>query len=364
MGVAVRPLAFYLPQFYPNPDNDSWWEKGFTEWTLVSRAKPLFKGHYQPHLPSETGFYDLRIHENLVAQAKLAKEYGLYGFMFYHYWFHGKRFLELPVNKLLASKEPDFPFCLCWANETWTRVWDGRPGEILQKQEYSEADDLNHISWLCTEVFQDPRYIKVHGKPLFGIWDINDLPDPAKTFGMWQDIAIKSGFPGLYLLGVENLSRAADPGLHKLDAVVEFTPDWGNLPRARKRNILDIFLNLSGIYRSPYYDHKIMEYSDLVNNALNFKKPSYRYFPGLTPSWDNTPRRMKRNAHVFHNASPELFAYWLRQTIENFKPASAEENFIFINAWNEWAEGAHLEPDYKHGRTFLEAMKKELQNAG
>ena len=166
-GTKIRPIAFYLPQYYPTPENDTWWGKGFTEWTMVSQAKPLFKGHYQPHLPADLGFYDLRIPEIMEEQAAMAKDAGIYGFMFYHYWFNGKRFLDLPVTNMLKRGKPDFPFCLCWANETWTKVWTGKPNQVLQKQEYSFEDDKQHISYLCREVFNDPRYIKIKGKPLF-----------------------------------------------------------------------------------------------------------------------------------------------------------------------------------------------------
>jgi lipopolysaccharide biosynthesis protein len=354
----IRPLAFYLPQFYPTPENDKWWGKGFTEWTLVSQAKPLFKGHYQPHLPSDLGFYDLRISEIMEEQTSMAKDAGLYGFMFYHYWFHGKRFLELPVNKMLETGKPDFPFCLCWANETFTKVWAGNPNQILQKQEYSFEDDKRHMSYLCNEVFKDPRYIKINGKPLFGIWERKEIPDINGTITIWKETAKEFGFPGLYLVSLDCLSGAADPALNNLDAVVEFVPDWGKLPKHHTRNTLHKALNFLNVYRSPFYDHKIMKYDDLIDNSLNKTKPVFKYFPGITPSWDNTPRRKKRNAHVFHDSSPEKFEGWLSKIIKDFNPYSEEENFIFINAWNEWAEGAHLEPDIRWGKGYLDVMKK------
>jgi lipopolysaccharide biosynthesis protein len=361
-GKKIRPLAFYLPQFYPTPENDIWWGKGFTEWTLVAQAKPLFKGHYQPHLPSDLGFYDLRIPEIMEEQAAMAKYAGLYGFMFYHYWFHGKRFLELPVNNMLKSGKPDFPFCLCWANETWTKVWAGKPNQVLQKQEYSLEDDKRHISYLCGDVFNDPRYIKINGKPLFGIWERKEIPDLKKTISVWQETAKEFGFPGLYLVSLDCLSGAVDPLLNNLDAVVEFVPDWGKLPKHQSRNLFHKVLNFLKIYRSPFYEHKIMKYNDLVNITMNKTKPTYKYFPGITPSWDNTSRRKTRNAHVFHDSSPREFDVWLNKIIEEFVPYSEEENFIFINAWNEWAEGAHLEPDLKWGKAYLEVIKKYFRS--
>jgi lipopolysaccharide biosynthesis protein len=358
----VRPIAFYLPQFYPTPENNAWWGKGFTEWTLVSQAKPLFKGHYQPHVPSDLGFYDLRIPEIMEEQAAMAKDAGLYGFMFYHYWFHGKRFLELPVNNMINTGKPDFPFCLCWANETWTKAWEGNPKQVLQKQEYSLADDEQHISYLCREVFSDPRYIKINGKPLFGIWERKEIPDIKKTVAIWQEIAKQSGFPGLYLVSVDCLSGSVDPVHNDLDAVVEFVPDWGALPKHKTRNIYHKILNFFKIYRTPFYDHKIMKYDDLVNISLQKAKPSFKYFPGITPTWDNTSRRKTGNAHVFHDSSPEKFEIWLEKIVEDFVPYSEQENFIFINAWNEWAEGAHLEPCIKFGNEYLQSLKRVMRH--
>ena len=359
---SLKPIAFYLPQFYPNSENDNWWGKGFTEWTLVTQAKQLFKSHYQPQLPSDLGFYDLRLIETLEDQAKLAKESGLYGFMFYHYWFNGKRFLDKPVDNMLNTGKPDFPFCLCWANETWTRVWKGEPNEILQKQEYCAEDDEKHMRYLCEKVFCDSRYIKVNGKPLFGIWEIRELPNPKQTISIWQDIAREFAFPGLYIVSVDCLSYAKDPKLNNLDAVVEFVPDWQDLPEKRKVSVIHKILNLTKIYRSPYYDHRIMEYKDLAEKNINRPSPEFKYFPGITPSWDNTSRRKERNAHVFHNAKPEYFENWLKNIVTNYIPHSEEENFVFINAWNEWAEGAHLEPCHKYGTGYLDVVKKVIKN--
>jgi hypothetical protein len=357
----IRPIAFYLPQFYPNPENDKWWGKGFTEWTMVAKAKPLFTEHYQPHIPADLGFYDLRLTEVMEEQTKLAREYGIYGFMFYHYWFQGKRLLQLPVNQLMKQKNIDFPFCLCWANETWSRVWVGNPKEILMPQEYSIEDDIRHMEYLCREVFTDDRYIKVNGKPIFGVWEVKELPDAGKTAEVWQQVAIKEGFKGIYLINVDHLSHASDPRTINFDAVAEFVPDWGNLPPHRTRNTFDKILNFLKIFRSPFYDHKIMNYDDLIRINLEKTNPSYKYFPGVTPSWDNTSRRKEGNAHVFHDSSPEKFEKWIDEVIKNYSPQSEDENFIFINAWNEWAEGAHLEPCIRWGSGYLEALKRSLE---
>jgi hypothetical protein len=304
------------------------------------------------------GFYDLRLPAIMQEQAAMAKDAGIFGFMYYHYWFNGKRLLELPVNNLLLTGKPDFPFCLCWANETWTKVWAGDSAQEIQKQEYSSEDDIEHISYLCREVFNDNRYIKINGKPLFGIWERKEIPDIDKTISLWQKTAKDFGFPGLYIVTLDCLSGISNLPESKIDAVIEFVPDWGKLPEHQRNTIIHKLLNFLKIYRSPFYDHKIMNYDDLVNISLKKEKPTFKYFPGLTPSWDNSPRRTEKNAHVFHNSSPEKFEIWLKKTIEDFVPYSEEENLIIINAWNEWSEGAHLEPDAKWGRAYLDVIKK------
>src|SRR6266478_229140 len=188
----IRPIAFYLPQYHTIPENDIWWGKGFTEWTNVVKARPQFKGHYQPHLPGELGFYDLRLEEVRQRQAALAREYGLYGFCYYHYWFNGRRILERPFKEVLASGKPDFPFCLCWANENWTRVWDGGGQDVLLQQHYSAEDDRQHIRWLAN-AFRDPRYIRIGGRPLFLVYRTELLPDPARTAAIWRNEVAKAG---------------------------------------------------------------------------------------------------------------------------------------------------------------------------
>jgi lipopolysaccharide biosynthesis protein len=188
----ARFIAFYLPQYHPIPENDEWWGRGFTEWMNVSRAKPLFDGHYQPHLPAKLGFYDLRVPEVRQAQADLARRHGIEGFCYWHYWFEGKRLLERPFNEVLSSGQPDFPFCLAWANETWSRRWLGEDKDILQEQTYSLEDDLDHITWLM-EAFADPRYIRVHGRPLFLIYKPFDLPDPERTTETFRSECVRNG---------------------------------------------------------------------------------------------------------------------------------------------------------------------------
>ena len=225
----VKLIAFYLPQFHPIPENDRWWGKDFTEWTNVRKAPKVFPGHYQPHEPSDLGYYDLRNAEAREAQAKLAKEYGIYGFCYYHYWFNGKCLLNYPIDENLRSGKPDLPFCICWANEDWTRVWDGKTGEILIKQDYSEEDDYEHIKNLI-KYFKDERYIKINGKVLFLVYRASRIPNPLRTTSIWREEAKKAGIE-LYLCRVESSSeKREDPAAIGFDAAVEFQPDWEKLP--------------------------------------------------------------------------------------------------------------------------------------
>ncbi|HEX5272668.1 MAG TPA: glycoside hydrolase family 99-like domain-containing protein, partial [Gemmataceae bacterium] len=224
-----RLVAFYLPQYHPIPENDAWWGPGFTEWRNVVRARPLFPGHYQPHLPADLGFYDLRVPEARAAQADLARAHGIHGFCYYHYWFGGRRLLERPFAEVLATGRPDFPFCLCWANENWTRAWDGQTRHMLVGQTYSEEDDVNHLRWLAT-AFRDPRYIRVEGKPLFLVYRALRIPSPLSTTTRWREEARKLGVGELYLCRVESFpDERGDPAALGFDAAVEFQPDWVSL---------------------------------------------------------------------------------------------------------------------------------------
>lgn len=355
----MRALCFHLPQFHPVPENDEWWGKGFTEWRNVAKARPLFDNHYQPHLPADLGFYDLRLPEAREAQANLAREYGIHGFVYYHYWFNGRRILERPVNAILESGKPDFPFCLCWANENWTRRWDGHDQEVLLKQDYSPEDDIAHIRSLIP-AFNDPRYIKVHGKPLFLVYRLGHLPEPEATLLRWREEAIKAGLPGLYLVNVESFS--GDHGLAAklpLDAAVEFAPDWNCLGPAKRP-----FHRRPPWFRSrpvgpPWWTNHISTYGDLADAML--RKPSVPYlrYRAVTPMWDNSARR-KENAAIFVNSTPQRYEQWLSDVIRSFEPPTPDEDLVFINAWNEWAEGNHLEPCLKWGHAYLEATRRAL----
>jgi lipopolysaccharide biosynthesis protein len=363
----IAAIAFHLPQFHPIPENDDWWGKGFTEWTNVAKAEPRFRGHYQPHLPADLGFYDLRLPEARVAQAALAAEYGIYGFCYYHYWFNGRRILERPVNEIWKSGEPDFPFCLCWANENWTRRWDGLEKEILLKQHYSAEDDLAHIRTLMP-IFSDPRYIRVMDKPIFLVYRATQLPDSKRTTDIWRAEAERAGLKDLFLVRVESHNESGDPRAVGFDCSVEFQPLFGEalytlrIPRRKwwhRRRIRTA--------EPAFYDNLIFDYRALAERAQATSSPSYPRIPCVCPGWDNSPRR-KSGAHIFINSTPDAYGQWLQEVVNRRRAeAKAEgdglispESLVFINAWNEWGEGNHLEPCQRWGRGYLEATRAAL----
>lgn len=362
----VRAIAFHLPQFHPIPENDEWWGKGFTEWTNVVKALPLFPGHYQPHLPADLGFYDLRLPETRAAQAQLASQYGIYGFCYYHYWFNGRQLLERPVNEILESGEPDFPFCLCWANENWTRRWDGLEAEVLLEQRYTPEDDLAHIRALIP-FFLDRRYVRVDGRPFLGVYRASKLPDPGRTADIWRREAEHAGLPGLFLARVEGVEQPGTPADMGFDCAVDFHPRgpilWDTMMFRRKwwhRHKL-------GTGEAAFRQNMICEYSSIVDRALAEPAPAYPRIPCVCPGWDNSSRR-KNGAFMFINSTPELYERWLAEVVGRQRArlrghgasTIAPESLVFINAWNEWAEGNHLEPDLRWGRAYLEATKRAL----
>lgn len=356
----LRPIAFVLPQFHPIPENDEWWGKGFTEWTNVKKAKPLFKGHYQPHLPKDLGFYDLRLPEARKAQADLAKDYGIHGFCYYHYWFNGKRLLNQPIDGMLQQKDLDMPFMLCWANENWTRTWDGLENDILIKQDYSLEDDKTHMRWLCKNIFSDPRYIRVDNKPVFIVYRQSLFPDISKTAQIWRDIAISEfGYKGLYLCTTESFNNLIPPEHVNFDAKIEFSAQ-SILAYRIKKTKLDILLEKFKIKKKSYID--VRDFKKGAKASMLRKLPDYKIYRSITPSWDNTPRK-GINGIITINSSPNLYFKWLQYIVNTFKPYSKEENFIFINAMNEWGEGNHLEPCLKYGDSYLRATKKALEKA-
>ena len=361
MAKKLRPIAIYLPQYHPIKENDEWWGQGFTEWTNVTKAKPRYLGHYQPQLPSDLGFYDLRLAETRKDQATLAKEYGIEGFCYYHYWFNGERVLEQPLNRVLESKEPDFPFCVCWANENWTRRWDGMELDVLMKQDYSFEDDQLHMKYLCANIFNDERYIKVDGKPLFIIYRPLIFPDIKKTIQIWREEAINSGIGEIYITYMQSFNQTFKPEDLGFDAAIEFQPDFANFPKG-KRSFFKKLLNPLNTNIDAFLRDKIYSYEKIVDIMTSKKTPDYKLFPSVFPMWDNSSRR-KSASTIVHGSTPKLYEKWLQYVVSSFKPYSKEENFIFINAWNEWAEGNHLEPCRKWGRKYLEVTKNVLDKA-
>lgn len=373
MQKQIRPIAFYLPQFHPIPENDEWWGKGFTEWTNVTKAKPLFKGHYQPHLPADLGFYDLRLEEVRIQQAQLAQEHGIYGFCYYHYWFNGRRLLERPFQEVLKSGKPDFPFMLCWANENWSRRWNGSEHDILLSQTYSHNDDLAHIGSLLP-VFNDPRYIKVDGKPVFSIHRANAIPDVKSMLACWRNEAAKSGME-LYLVKVEGSWELGTDYLEQgFDAAITFEPFSYRLEEFRYMKKWQYIRNkfsrwyvkykFSSTEKRELMTQQLLlqlDYVEYVDFIKTMAPANHKCFPGITPMWDNSARR-KSNAFLFKNSSPSKYKEWLEYEIQSFSPFSRDENFLFINAWNEWGEGNHLEPCRKYGREYLEVTKEVLKD--
>ena len=344
----VRAIAFYLPQFHPIPENDRWWGRGFTEWTNVARARPNFRGHYQPHLPADLGFYDLRLAEVREAQAQLALESGIHGFCYYHYWFAGRKLLDRPLREVLGSGRPDFPFCVCWANESWGRRWDGRGEDLLIKQRYSRDDDLAFIRDLIP-YFLDHRYIRVGDRPLLIVYRVGQLPDAKATASIWREECAKAGVGEIYLCAVRVEDTAA-PAKYGFDALVEFPPHRQRCPTIQHR--LDV--------ENPRFRGNVFDYRRLVVDSLAEPAAPYTIFRAAMPAWDNTARRQD-DATIFLNSSPEIYELWLRGLVEQtvaLRPR--DERLVFINAWNEWAEAAYLEPDQRHGRVYLEATRRAL----
>ncbi len=359
-------IAFYLPQYHPVKENNEWWGEGFTEWTNVSAAKPRFHGHHQPQIPADLWFYDLRLSETRVRQAEIAKEYGIEGFCYYHYWFNGHELLDRPLKEVLSERKPDFPFCMCWANENWTRAWDGLDRQVLMSQDYTEADSESHIAALL-EYFKDERYIRVDGRPMFLIYRPDRIPDPVRYFSRWRDQACEAGLPGLYICAVKNgFVEIEDEDLVELgyDAIIDFQPNRRDFPVAS--SVSQVIVDLARkILPDPVY--QLLKTNATAVNRIDYKafvsgmvnkswSEGVRKFPCVFPSWDNTARR--KTPTVIQNLDPQEYSRWLKYALDAVSPYPENEKIVFINAWNEWAEGCHLEPDRKLGRSFLEATRK------
>jgi lipopolysaccharide biosynthesis protein len=370
----IRPIAIYLPQYHPIPENDEWWGKGFTEWTNVVVAEPLCSGHYQPQLPADLGFYDLRLNEIFYEQIKMAKDAEIYGFMFYEYWFEGKRLLEKPIENYLADAQIDFPYLLCWANENWTRKWDGLDAQVLLKQSYSVDDFAAHFDKVYARHIINEKYIKVDDKPVIAIYKPELIENLDILISLWREKALELGLPGIYFINCEANGIIKNPEIMGFDASYEFQPNWSLVGDHRIKRVLNLerYINFFPSYRIKNFLRKYLIIKSLLNTFIDYKTYSednrhnkhtgYKRFPGITTSWDNSPRRRNGGATVFLNSTPDLYRDWFKRLLDKFHPYSDSENFIFINAWNEWAEGAHLEPCKKWKHSYLNATKEVMKS--
>ena len=355
-----RVIALYLPQFHPIPENDTWWGKGFTEWTNVGKAKPLFRDHYQPRVPADLGYYDLRLSEVRQAQADLAKMYGVEGFCYWHYWFgKGKRLLERPFNEVLQSGEPDFPFCLGWANHSWKGIYAGVKGkESLIEQTYNGLEDYENHFYDVLPAFQDKRYIKVNGKVFFLIFDPFDIPDIKEFIDFWQQLAVTSGIEGIHFVAhtyhSDKIQYLLDSGFDAVNVVRLFDFHKRGISFFEKvRNKI----NREVFKKGAFYDYKkaIKCFSDIEDREENV-------YPTIIPDWDHSPRTGKYGT-ILKGANPDLFGKHIRRTFEDVKGKPDEQKIVILKSWNEWAEGNYIEPDLKFGTKYLEILKRELEHA-
>lgn len=356
MDFRPRLIAYYLPQFHPIKENDLWWGRGFTEWTNTAKAKPLFPGHYQPHVPADLGFYDLRVPETRADQAAMAKEYGIEAFCYYHYWFgHGRRLLEAPLDAVLESGQPDFPFCICWANDTWSGIWHGSPKKILIEQQYPGLLDEDAHFEILLNAFLDPRYVKVDGKPVFLVWRPLGIPDPVATTKRWRARALAAGLPGLHLVGIYREGHAEPEEIGFDASVYTHNPPlrgWGTWrkPLTMICNMLWRKLGVPTVY----------EFKNVLDYFVPKTLPPTRY-PSVVHAWDNSPRS-GANALVLKNSTPALFRIALKRAFDITRNRSTRSNdrLVFLKSWNEWAEGNHLEPDLRDGLRYLEVVREEM----
>jgi lipopolysaccharide biosynthesis protein len=360
MITKARLIAFYLPQFHPIPENDEWWGKGFTEWTNVGKAKRLFRGHEQPKIPADLGYYDLRLKETRKAQADLAREHGVEGFCYWHYWFgNGKRLIEQPFNEVVNSGEPDFPFCLAWANDSWmAKLWNSEGTcvkETLQEQLYlGDEDYIQHFNALLP-AFKDKRYICVEDKPLFMIYKPLEFPDVSRFIELWQELAKQNGLKGIYFIGqtpnIKKREKILSQGFDAVNVVRLF--EYVRYGRSLTRRAIDKIKRK--VFRLPF----VFQYKDAMKNFVGTEDSDLNVMPSIVPNWDHTPRS-GLGGHVYLNSTPELFGKHVEQVLEKIKDKPEDKRIAFIKSWNEWGEGNYLEPDLKYGLSHLKEMKKTL----
>lgn len=378
-----RIIALYLPQFHPIPENDQWWGPGFTEWTNVAKAKPLFRGHQQPRIPADLGFYDLRLPETRILQADLAREAGIEGFCYYHYWFgNGRQLLERPFNEVVATGKPDYPFCICWANHTWSnKTWESKStlqkNSVLIRQEYpGREDDIAHFMSLLP-AFRDKRYMQVDGKLLFAIYSVFDFPHVDQFISTWRYLAKKHGLPGFHFVGMTpstltfkinedgshtralpNLKNSKDiyESVLRLgfDAVNSFGKRRGEmLYEGKWTNLAKTLMRHIGLPTgSQKYD-----YERTVANYFAPEDSWENVYPTILPQWDRSPRVASQDG-IYVDATPEKFARHIQKAIEIIKDKKNEHQILFLKSWNEWGEGNYVEPDLQYGHGFLDALRE------
>ena len=350
----VRYIAFYLPQFHEIPENNEWWGAGFTEWTNVTKTLPRYVGHYQPRLPGDFGFYDLSNPDHIRRQVTLAKRGGIYGFCIHNYWFSGLRLLEGPIRTILDNKDIDISFCLNWANESWSRRWDGSEHSILVKQNYAPGEDIQYAEYVL-EFIADDRYIKINGRPLIMVYRPGQLPDPRATVKRWREVFCKRGFPNPYI--VMPHSRG-DPRVFGMDAAAGFAPHKFGSDARDIRHRLQLL--------DPAFIGRVVSYDEVAAGAVGNTPDGFRLFPGVCPHWDNGARRSGGSGGLsLAGSTPDKYARWLKAASEfALKAPASDERIVFINAWNEWAEGAYLEPDRHYGCAYLVQTRHVLDSLG
>lgn len=377
----VKIIAFYLPQFHEIPENSKWWGKDFTEWVNVKKAKPLFEGHVQPKIPLNNRYYSLLDKSTQIWQSDLAKKYGVYGFCYYHYWFTGKMLLEKPMEMLLQNPKADLPFCICWANDPWTKGWIGQPNIVLMEQSYGSKDDWEKHYEYLEQFFKDKRYIKINNKPLFVLYKPQDIPDCDKMMDCWIELSKKSGFDGMvfaYQTITMDITNTNSVLREKFDYDIEFEPSYGLYDyrindhaflRKIKRWIEskverviaeNLHINISSLFDLQSSVMRV-DYGEVWEKIINRKPLRYNSIPGAFARWDNTPRRGKKGI-VYTNNKPNIFEHYLTIQLKRCKE-EYKSDMLFIYAWNEWAEGGYLEPDVEFGYEYLEAIKNAKQKA-
>ena len=379
----ARVIAYYLPQFHPIPENDTWWGKGFTEWTNVGKARPLFKGHYQPRVPADLGYYDLRLSEVREAQAKMAQEAGVDGFCYWHYWFsHDNKLLDRVFNEVLQNGTPDFPFCLGWANHNWTnKSWEAGTRKVkeqtLMEMIYTREEYIMHF-FDVLPAFKDRRYMTIDGKPIFVVWDPLGFPDISEFICTWQELALENGLPGIYFIGTKQNIDMTD----KADKAFSIFKRNINTASRHYRAVLDAgfdAVNSKGYDRAEYICRSPFDvlFRTLASRLFNYfpisKCEQYKInensfveedkwenvYPSIMPGWDRSPRSGKK-ARIHINATPEVFGKHVQDALELIKDKKDEHKILFLWSWNEWAEGCYMEPDLKYGHEFLDILRDAI----